>query len=120
MLEPGDQAPDFTLPDQDGTSVTLSELRGGPVVVYFYPKDGHAQVALGGAPTHGRRALMGMAAPQTGGVLLLRRLPEHPVIVRPIEDKMPFAERGESVLHGRREARRWLSAAGRSRQPTVG
>lgn len=32
-------APDFTLPDQDGASVTLSELRGGWVVVYFYPKD---------------------------------------------------------------------------------
>ena len=39
MLEPGQQAPDFTLPDQDGNAVTLSELRGRPVVVYFYPKD---------------------------------------------------------------------------------
>jgi len=35
----GDTAPDFTLPDQDATMVTLSDLRGGPVVVYFYPKD---------------------------------------------------------------------------------
>ena len=34
----GDQAPDFTLPDQDGNDVTLSELRGQPVVLYFYPK----------------------------------------------------------------------------------
>lgn len=38
MIEQGTQAPDFTLPDQDGNDVTLSELRGGPVVVYFYPK----------------------------------------------------------------------------------
>jgi peroxiredoxin Q/BCP len=38
VLEPGDLAPDFTLPDQDGTPVTLSQLRGRPVVVYFYPK----------------------------------------------------------------------------------
>ncbi len=38
MLQPGDQAPDFTLPDQHGQSVTLSELRGQTVVVYFYPK----------------------------------------------------------------------------------
>jgi thioredoxin-dependent peroxiredoxin len=38
-LTAGDTAPDFTLPDQDGTDVTLSELRGSPVVVYFYPKD---------------------------------------------------------------------------------
>jgi peroxiredoxin Q/BCP len=37
-LEPGTPAPDFTLPDQDGNAVTLSSLRGGPVVVYFYPK----------------------------------------------------------------------------------
>ena len=35
----GQTAPDFTLPDQHGSSVTLSELKGGWVVVYFYPKD---------------------------------------------------------------------------------
>jgi len=34
----GDIAPDFTLPDQNGNPVTLSDLRGKPVVVYFYPK----------------------------------------------------------------------------------
>lgn len=33
-----DQAPDFTAPTQDGETVTLSELRGQPVVLYFYPK----------------------------------------------------------------------------------
>jgi peroxiredoxin Q/BCP len=38
MPEPGDQAPDFELPDQDGNAVRLSDLRGGQVVVYFYPK----------------------------------------------------------------------------------
>jgi peroxiredoxin Q/BCP len=38
VLEPGDQAPDFTLPDQDGTEVSLSGLRGKNVVLYFYPK----------------------------------------------------------------------------------
>lgn len=37
-LTVGDTAPDFTLPDQEGNAVTLSELRGGPVVLYFYPK----------------------------------------------------------------------------------
>ncbi|HET9719598.1 MAG TPA: thioredoxin-dependent thiol peroxidase [Solirubrobacteraceae bacterium] len=37
-LESGDEAPDFTLPNQDGDSVTLSDLRGQNVVVYFYPK----------------------------------------------------------------------------------
>jgi peroxiredoxin Q/BCP len=38
VVEQGDKAPDFTLPDQDGNPVTLSELRGQPVVLYFYPK----------------------------------------------------------------------------------
>jgi thioredoxin-dependent peroxiredoxin len=37
-LEPGDTAPDFTLPDQEGNPVTLSGLRGKTVVLYFYPK----------------------------------------------------------------------------------
>lgn len=38
MIEPGQSAPDFTLPDQDGERVSLQGLRGGPVVLYFYPK----------------------------------------------------------------------------------
>ena len=37
-LETGDQAPDFTLPDQHGDPVSLSGLRGKTVVLYFYPK----------------------------------------------------------------------------------
>jgi peroxiredoxin Q/BCP len=36
-LAPGDRAPDFTLPDPDGTDVSLSSLRGRKVVLYFYP-----------------------------------------------------------------------------------
>jgi thioredoxin-dependent peroxiredoxin len=36
-LQPGDSAPDFTLADSTGTPVTLSDLRGRRVVVYFYP-----------------------------------------------------------------------------------
>jgi peroxiredoxin Q/BCP len=39
MLEIGMKAPDFTLPDKDGGSVTLSSFLGQKVVVYFYPKD---------------------------------------------------------------------------------
>lgn len=38
MLAEGDAAPDFTLPDQNGEEVTLSDLRGQTVVVYFYPR----------------------------------------------------------------------------------
>ena len=36
-LEPGEQAPDFTLPDADGREVSLSSYRGQRVIVYFYP-----------------------------------------------------------------------------------
>ncbi|MFZ3332006.1 MAG: thioredoxin-dependent thiol peroxidase [Candidatus Acidiferrales bacterium] len=38
MIEQGQKAPDFELPDQDGRAVKLSDFRGQPVVVYFYPK----------------------------------------------------------------------------------
>ena len=38
MIGEGERAPDFTLPDQDGKPVTLSDLAGRPVVLYFYPK----------------------------------------------------------------------------------
>ena len=38
MLEAGDPAPDFTLPNQDGDPVSLADHRGEPVVVYFYPR----------------------------------------------------------------------------------
>src|SRR4051812_20214233 len=38
MLSPGDSAPGFELPDQDGNPTRLSDLRGRRVVLYFYPK----------------------------------------------------------------------------------
>jgi peroxiredoxin Q/BCP len=37
-LQPGDLVEDFTLPDQDGTPVTLSQFAGSPVVLFFYPR----------------------------------------------------------------------------------
>lgn len=39
MLEVGTKAPDFTLQDQDGKDVSLSDLKGKKVILYFYPKD---------------------------------------------------------------------------------
>jgi peroxiredoxin Q/BCP len=38
MLEAGQEAPDFTLADQDGEELTLSTLRGETIVLYFYPR----------------------------------------------------------------------------------
>ena len=39
MLQPGDEAPDFTLETGDGATVHLRDLRGHPVILYFYPRD---------------------------------------------------------------------------------
>lgn len=39
MIDAGDMAPDFTLPREDGSDVTLSGLRPAAVVLYFYPRD---------------------------------------------------------------------------------
>ncbi len=39
MVTEGGQAPDFTLTSDAGTEVSLSDFRGRPVVLYFYPKD---------------------------------------------------------------------------------
>ncbi len=39
MLNTGIKAPDFELPDQNGTMHTLEEYRGKKVILYFYPKD---------------------------------------------------------------------------------
>jgi peroxiredoxin Q/BCP len=38
MIETGEKAPDFTLPDQDGNAVSLSDYAGKTVVLYFYPR----------------------------------------------------------------------------------
>lgn len=39
MLEAGVKAPEFTLQDKDGNSVSLKDFSGKKVVIYFYPKD---------------------------------------------------------------------------------
>ena len=39
MIKEGQKAPDFVLPSSDGRDVALADLRGRPVVIYFYPKD---------------------------------------------------------------------------------
>ena len=38
MIASGDKAPNFTLPDQDGNDVSLSDYKGQTLVLYFYPK----------------------------------------------------------------------------------
>ena len=64
MLKPGDRAPDFTLPDQDGRDVSLAELlEDGPLVLYFYPADftpGCTKEACTIRDMHGEIAAAGM------------------------------------------------------------
>ncbi|MBQ9956867.1 MAG: thioredoxin-dependent thiol peroxidase [Ruminococcus sp.] len=57
MLETGIKAPDFTLQDKDGNSVSLSDFKGKKVVLYFYPRDntpGCTRQALGFAELYDR------------------------------------------------------------------
>jgi len=39
-LKPGDRAPDFNLPDQDGRQVSLKDFKGSKLLLYFYAKAG--------------------------------------------------------------------------------
>lgn len=39
MLQVGDKAPDFTAPNQNGETISLKDLKGKKVILYFYPKD---------------------------------------------------------------------------------
>jgi thioredoxin-dependent peroxiredoxin len=39
MLKPGDKAPQFSLPSDDGKTMSLKDLKGKKVILYFYPKD---------------------------------------------------------------------------------
>jgi peroxiredoxin len=60
MIEAGQPAPDFTLPDEDGNPVKLSDLKGNPVVLYFYPKadtlgSDNSMARCGPCPNAGRR-----------------------------------------------------------------
>jgi thioredoxin-dependent peroxiredoxin len=74
MLKAGDRAPDFTLPDADGSQVSLAALLAeGPVVVYFYPADftpGCTKEACGIRDMHDDIAAAGMRvvgiSPQDG------------------------------------------------------
>lgn len=99
MLKPGDLAPDFTLPDQDGRDVSLAELlEDGPLVLYFYPADftpGCTKEACTIRDMHGEIAAAGMRvvgiAPQDAASHARFR----------VQHKLPFtllADRDKSVI----------------------
>src|SRR5690606_39989272 len=61
MLRPGAQAPDFTATDDQGNTVRLSDFRGRPVVLYFYPKDHTPGCKIGRASCRERGETQGLA-----------------------------------------------------------
>ncbi len=72
-LSTGDPAPDFTLPAADGSTVTLSQLRGQHVVVYFYPK-----AATPGCTTQACDFRDNLASLQGAGYTVLGVSPDKP------------------------------------------
>jgi thioredoxin-dependent peroxiredoxin len=82
MLEAGQAAPDFTLPDQDGNELTLSGLRGQTVVLYFYPKADTPGCTTQACGVRDRRADY-----EAAGARVLGVSPD------PVEDVKKFAEK---------------------------
>jgi thioredoxin-dependent peroxiredoxin len=68
MLGEGDAAPDFTLRDQNGGEVTLSDLRGETVVLYFYPRADTPGCTTQACGVRGRRADYAEAGARVIGV----------------------------------------------------
>lgn len=72
-LAPGDQAPEFTLPDADGQDVALSDLRGRKVVLYAYPA-----AATPGCTTQACDFRDSLAALQAAGYAVVGLSPDPP------------------------------------------
>jgi peroxiredoxin Q/BCP len=92
MIEPGSPAPDFTLPNQDGEPVKLSDLRGQWVVLYFYPRADTpgCTVQACSVRDHG-------ADYEKAGAVVLGVSPDTPAKLRKFADKygLPFTLLGD-------------------------
>ncbi len=86
-LPAGIPAPDFTLPDESGTPRSLSEFRGHPVVLYFYPKDNTK-----GCTTEACNFRDDYSAYQQAGVVILGVSPDAPKSHTKFKEKydLPF------------------------------
>jgi thioredoxin-dependent peroxiredoxin len=82
MLEAGQAAPDFELPDQNGDSVRLSALRGQTVVLYFYPRADTPGCTIQACGVRDRRADY-----ETAGARVLGVSPDSVEDVRKFADK---------------------------------
>ncbi|NLG71079.1 MAG: thioredoxin-dependent thiol peroxidase [Chloroflexi bacterium] len=96
-LQAGIPAPDFTLKDETGTERRLSDYRGKPVVLYFYPKDDTP-----GCTTEACRFRDDYSAYQDAGVTILGVSPDTPKSHAKFKEKyqLPFtllADEGHTV-----------------------
>jgi peroxiredoxin Q/BCP len=82
MVEAGDAAPDFTLPDQDGNEVHLADLKGETVVLYFYPRADTPGCTTQACGIRDRRAEYKKA-----GVRVIGVSPDHVDAVKKFSDK---------------------------------
>ncbi len=80
MLQAGELFPDFNLPDQDGTPVTLADLKGGKTIVYFYPKDDTPGCTV-------EACTISEAMPDFGGARVFGVSPDSPKSHRKFVDK---------------------------------
>jgi peroxiredoxin Q/BCP len=87
MLTPGTQAPAFTLPADDGSTVSLKDYRGRTVVLYFYPKDDTS-----GCTTEACEFRDSWKAVQRAGAVVLGVSPDGVVSHQQFKDKyrLPF------------------------------
>lgn len=81
-LSVGDTAPDFTLVDQDGKSVSLSDFRGKRVVVYFYPA-----AMTPGCTTEACDFRDSLSALTSAGIVVLGVSPDSPEKLKKFEEK---------------------------------
>ena len=81
-LSVGDTAPDFTLVDQHGTSVSLSDFRGQRVVVYFYPA-----AMTPGCTTEACDFRDSLSALKSAGLVVLGVSPDSPEKLKKFEEK---------------------------------
>ena len=86
MIEPGQPAPRFTLPDQDGNPVSLQDFAGRLVVLYFYPKAGTSGCTAQACGIRDRRADY-----EAAGAVVLGVSPDQPEALRRFADKHGLA-----------------------------
>lgn len=81
-LQPGDPAPDFTLPDADGKPVALASLRGTSVIMYFYPA-----AMTPGCTTQARDFRDNLAQLTASGITVLGVSPDQPERLAEFRDR---------------------------------